>query len=97
MPNRRAPAGAILARAVAALRDEHTPAAKSYLELYQTAPRSDRAPDALIGLAGAMNGLKKPKDACRVLGELDSVYGEKLTPPQKAEAKTLRTKAKCPA
>ena len=80
-----------------ALRDEHALAAKAYLELYQTAPRNDRAPDALIGLAGAMNGLKKPKDACRVLGELDSVYGEKLTPPQTAEAKILRTKAKCPA
>ncbi len=80
-----------------ALRDEHALAAKAYLELYQTAPRNDRAPDALIGLAGAMNGLKKPKDACRVLGELDSVYGEKLTPAQKTEAKTLRTKAKCPA
>jgi TolA-binding protein len=80
-----------------ALRDEHALAAKAYLELYQTAPRNDRAPDALIGLAGAMNGLKKPKDACRVLGELDSVYGEKLAPPQKTEAKALRTKAKCPA
>jgi hypothetical protein len=44
-----------------------------------------------------MNGLKKPKDACRVLGELDSVYGAKLSPAQKAEAKTLRTKAKCTA
>jgi hypothetical protein len=44
-----------------------------------------------------MNGLKKPKDACRVLGELDSVYGEKLTPAQQAEAKAQRTKAKCPA
>lgn len=80
-----------------ALRDEHALAAKAYLELYQTAPRSDRAPDALIGLAGAMSGLKKPKDACRVLGELDSVYGTKLSPAQKAEAKTLRNKAKCPA
>ena len=80
-----------------AVRDEHAQAAKAFLELYQTAPRSDRAPDALIGLATAMNGLKKPKDACRVLGELDSVYGEKLTPPQKADTKALRTKAKCPA
>jgi tol-pal system protein YbgF len=80
-----------------ALRNEHALAAKSYLELYQTAPRSDRAPDALIGLAGAMNGLKKPKDACRVLGELDSVYGEKLTPAQKTDAKALRMKAKCSA
>ena len=80
-----------------AARDQNAEAARSYLELYKTAPRSDRAPDSLIGLAGAMNGLKKPKDACRVLGELDSVYGEKLTPAQKTEAKALRTKAKCPA
>jgi tol-pal system protein YbgF len=80
-----------------ALRDENALAAKAYLELYQTAPRSDRAPDALIGLADAMNGLKKPKDACRVLGELDTVYGAKLTAGQKAGAKASRTKAKCPA
>lgn len=80
-----------------AARDQNAEAARSYLELYKTAPRSDRAPDSLIGLAGAMNGLKKPKDACRVLGELDSVYGEKLTATQKADAKALRVKAKCPA
>ena len=79
-----------------AVRDQHAQAAKSFLELYQTAPLSPRAPDSLIGLATAMNGLKKPKDACRVLGELDSVYGEKLTPAQKADAKALRAKAKCP-
>ena len=80
-----------------ALRDENALAAKAYLELYQTAPRSDRAPDALIGLADAMIGLKKPKDACRVLGELDTVYGAALTAGQKAGAKASRTKAKCPA
>ncbi|MBC7520220.1 MAG: hypothetical protein H7268_03885 [Sandarakinorhabdus sp.] len=80
-----------------AARDQHALAAKSFLELYQTAPLNARAPDSLIGLATAMNGLKKPKDACRVLGELDSVYGEKLTPAQKADAAALRAKAKCPA
>lgn len=80
-----------------AMRDQHAPAAKAFLELYQTAPLSSRGADSLVGLATAMNGLKKPKDACRVLGELDSVYGEKLTPAQQAEAKALRSKAKCPA
>lgn len=79
-----------------AARDQHPQAAAAFLQLYQTAPKSDRAPDALLGLATAVNGLKKPKDACRVLGELDSVYGAKLTPAQKAEAKTLGTRAKCP-
>jgi tol-pal system protein YbgF len=80
-----------------AMRDQHAQAAKAFLELYQTAPLSARGPDSLIGLATAMTGLKKPKDACRVLGELESVYGEKLTPAQRTEAKTLGTKAKCPA
>lgn len=80
-----------------AIRDQHAPAAKAFLELYQTAPLSARGPDSLIGLATAMNGLKKPKDACRVLGELQSVYGEKLSPAQQTEAKTLGTRAKCPA
>jgi tol-pal system protein YbgF len=79
-----------------AARDQHAQAAKAFLELYQTAPLSPRGPDSLLGLATAMNGLKKPKDACRVLGELEGVYGEKLTPAQQAEAKTQRTKAKCP-
>ncbi len=78
-------------------RAQHAEAARAYLELYKTTPRSDRAPDSLIGLAGAMNGLKKPRDACRVLGELESVYGAKMTPAQQAEAKTLRAKAKCEA
>ncbi|PZN97551.1 MAG: hypothetical protein DCF31_00085 [Alphaproteobacteria bacterium] len=78
-------------------RGQHAEAARAYLELYKTAPRDGRAPDALVGLATAMNGLKKPKDACRVLGELDSVYGPKLTAAQQAEAKALRTRAKCAA
>jgi TolA-binding protein len=80
-----------------AMRNQNAEAARAYLDLYQTAPRSDRAPDSLIGLAGALSGLKKPQDACRVLGELDAVYGPKLTPAQKTEAAALRTRAKCKA
>lgn len=80
-----------------AQRNQHAQAARAYLELYKTAPRSTQAPDALLGLATAMNGLTKPKDACRVLDELASVYGEKLTPAQQADAKTQRGRAKCAA
>jgi tol-pal system protein YbgF len=76
---------------------QNAEAARAYLEVYKTAPKSERAPDSLLGLAGAMNALKKPKDACRVLGELESVYGEKLSPTQQADAKALKTKAKCAA
>jgi len=74
---------------------QNAEAARAYLEVYKTAPKSDRAPDSLLGLAGAMQALKKPKDACRVLGELDSVYGDKLSPAQQADAKALKTKVKC--
>jgi TolA-binding protein len=80
-----------------AARNQQPQAAKAFLDVYQTAPRSAPAPDALIGLAGALNAMAKPKDACQVLSELDSVYGAKLTDTQKADAGRQRTKAKCPA
>jgi hypothetical protein len=41
--------------------------------------------------------MTKPKDACQVLGELEAVYGAKLTDTQKADAGRQRTKAKCTA
>ena len=78
-------------------RGQHGLAARAYLDAYKNFPRSDRAPDSLVGLAGAMTALKKPAEACRVLGELDSVYGATLTATQKAEARTARTRAKCAA
>jgi TolA-binding protein len=78
-------------------RNEHAEAARSFLKVYETAPRSAQAPDSLVGLADAMVGLKKPRDACRVLGELDSVYGEKLTADQKSDAAAVKKRAKCPA
>lgn len=80
-----------------AARDQHAEAARAFLKVYESAPRSAQAPDSLAGLAAAMVGLKKPKDACRVLGELESVYGERLTAEQKADAETTRKRAKCAA
>lgn len=80
-----------------AARSQQPQAAKAFLEVYQSAPRSAPAPDALIGLAGALNAMAKPKDACQVLGELDSVYGAKLTDTQKADAGRQRARAKCAA
>ncbi len=80
-----------------AQRGQHAPAAKAFLEVYQTAPRSTPAPDALVGLANALNAMAKPKDACQVLGELNSVYGAKLTDTQKADAARQSARAKCAA
>ena len=80
-----------------AARTQYPQAAKAFLDVYQSAPRSTPAPDALIALANALNAMIKPKDACQVLGELESVYGAKLTDTQKADAGRQRTKAKCTA
>lgn len=85
-----------LARSFAA-RGQNPQAAKAFLDVYQSAPRSTPAPDALIGLAGALNAMSKPTDACQVLTELNSVYGAKLTDTQKADAGRQRTRAKCAA
>ena len=80
-----------------AARSQNPQAAKAFLDVYQSAPRAAAAPDALIGLAGALNAMTKPKDACQVLSELDAVYGAKLTETQKADAGRQRTRAKCAA
>ena len=80
-----------------AARNQYPQAAKAFLDVYQSAPRSTPAPDALIALANALNAMTKPKDACQVLGELETVYGAKLTDTQKADAGRQRTKAKCTA
>ncbi len=85
-----------LGRALAA-QNQPAAAAKAFLDVYQTAPRSAPAPDALVGLAGALNSMAKPTDACQVLAELDSVYGAKLTDAQKADAARQRARAKCAA
>lgn len=70
-------------------------AARAFLDNYKTYPKTPHAPDSLVGLANALTALKKPKDACRVLGELDSY--DALTVVQKADAKAARAKAKCEA
>ena len=80
-----------------AARSQNAQAAKAFLDVYQSAPRATAAPDALIGLAGALNAMTKSKDACQVLSELEAVYGARLTETQKADAGRQRTKAKCTA
>jgi tol-pal system protein YbgF len=76
-------------------RGQHAQAADAYLKVYNNHPRSDRAPDALIGLSNALIGIKNPQQACRVLGELTSVYAEQLSATQKTESAALRTRARC--
>lgn len=70
-------------------------AARAFLDGYTNYRQSPRAADSLLGLAKALQGLKKPKDSCRVLGQLNDEYGEKLSKPQQADAKALAEKSRC--
>ncbi|WP_416907551.1 MAG: tetratricopeptide repeat protein [Polymorphobacter sp.] len=76
-------------------RDQHAEAADAYLKVYNNYPKAGRAPDALIGLAGALIGIGNPAQACRVLDELKSVYPDKMGATRSADAKALAAKAKC--
>lgn len=75
----------------------HAEAAKAFLDGYKNYPDGDRAPDSLLWLGKALTSLKKAKQACSALDELQSVYGPKLTPAIKSGAKTARADAKCDA
>ena len=75
----------------------HAQAAKAFLDGYQKFPKGDRAPDSLLWLGNALAALKKPDQACRALNELQSVYGDKLTPALKTQAVKARAEAKCDA
>ena len=72
-------------------------AAQAYLDNYRHMPKGGRAPDSLLGLGGALMALPTPNaaKACDVYGELEDVYGAKLTTDQAAQLKRGRAAAKC--
>ena len=69
-------------------------AAIAYNEAYTRARTSPRAPDALIGLAGAFQGLGSKREACDTLGDLRTNHPG-ITPAQQARADALRARAQC--
>lgn len=69
-------------------------AAVAYNEAYTRARTSPRAPDALIGLAGAFQGLGNKREACDTLGDLRTNHPG-ITPAQQARADALRARAQC--
>lgn len=77
--------------------DEGKPAlaAEAFYANYQKMPRGERAPDSLYFLGQALVQLNKPKDACRVYGELQDVYGATLSSSLKERVDKGRADAKC--
>ena len=71
-------------------------AAVAFYQNYKTNPNGERAPDSLYYLAQALVKLKKPSaEVCKVYGELDQLYGEKLSAEMKAGVAKGRTEQKC--
>lgn len=77
--------------------DQFTQAAKAFLDGYKKYPKGERAPDSLVGLGNALTALKKPEQACTALNELQSVYGDRLTPAITSAAAKARKSARCDA
>jgi tol-pal system protein YbgF len=69
-------------------------AARTFLDGYQRFPKSDKAPDSLLGLGESLTALGKPQDACSAFNELKAVYPD-ARPEIKTKAEAGRIKAKC--
>lgn len=71
-------------------------AAVAFYENYKKNPSGERAPDSLYYLAQALVKLKKPSsEVCKVYGELDQLYGDKLSAEMKAGVTRGRAEQKC--
>ncbi len=79
--------------------DDGKPALASvaFYENYQKRPQGDRAAQSLAYLGEALIQLKKPKDACKVYGELEGSYGASLAPDLRDMMEKGRARAKCGA
>jgi len=70
-------------------------ASMAFYDNYKKMPDGERAPDSLLYLGQALVKLGKPADACKVYGELEDVYGAKLSGTLQAQLTQGRTAAKC--
>jgi TolA-binding protein len=70
-------------------------ASMAFYENYKKMPDGERAPDSLLYLGQALVKLNKPADACKVYGELQDVYGARLSSSLQAQLAQGRTAAKC--
>ena len=77
-----------------AARGANADAAQAYIGAIRGWPATSWAPDATVELARSLVAIKKPTDACQILGEFDRRY-PKATAAVKGRAAAARTQAKC--
>lgn len=83
----------VLARAQAGQR-QYQAAAAAYYGIYQRAPRSGRAPEALLGVAGSLLALGDTKDACQAVAKLTAEFPRQEAG-IRAGAASIRKRARC--
>ncbi len=90
---RQADAQFLLAQSLAGQR-QYQQAATAYYDVYSRAPRSSRAPDALLGVSASLLALGDKNDACQALQKLHVEFP--APPPRvRSASATLRGRAGC--
>ena len=90
---RQADAQFLLAQSLGGQR-QYQQAATAYYDAYSRAPRSSRAPDALLGVSASLLALGDKNDACQALQKLHAEFP--APPPRvRSASTTLRGRAGC--
>jgi tol-pal system protein YbgF len=76
------------------VRGDHADAAKAYIGAIRGWPQTPWGPDAVVELGRSLVALKKPQDACQIVGELPRHY-PKAPAAVTARATAVKTQAKC--
>lgn len=79
------------------VQSDYGQAARAYAEALKGWPKAAWAPDATVKLGSALQQLGRRDEACSVVGEFETRYGLAAPAAVKSRARSVRTKAACPA
>ncbi|WP_438382874.1 hypothetical protein ABHV46_04000 [Asaia sp. BMEF1] len=92
-PNGKLESQFLLAQSLAGQK-QYRDSALAYYDAYNRAPKSPRAPEALLGVSASMLALGDKTSACQALQKLDSEFPS-ATPRVKAAVTTFKGRASC--
>jgi tol-pal system protein YbgF len=75
-------------------RGDYTRAAEGFRKGFESNPQGQKAPDNLLKLAMSLDNIKRNKEACIVLGQVVSKYGDSA-PRTKERAEAERSRMQC--
>ncbi|GBR08817.1 hypothetical protein HW511_03340 [Asaia siamensis] len=92
-PNGKLESQFLLAQSLAGQK-QYRDSAVAYFDAYNRAPKSPRAPEALLGVSASMLALGDKNSACQALQKLDAEFPS-ATPRVKAAVTTFKGRASC--